>query len=154
MKTFIATLLVASLFAPSSALAEDPAPPPTLLSTNLDLRITGVEKGSPAPFTGILLTPDSMAKIEYDSRLELSLLKNKHIFESRRLQLKLETQEVLRMSERKMYEEIFVSQLNRIEALEQIAIDKKPDWVLPVAILTSFIVGAGVTVGITYAVNQ
>ncbi len=154
MKTLIATFLVASLFAAPSASAEDTVPPAPLLSANLDLRITGLEKGKPAPFTGILLTPDSMAKIEYDSKLELSLVKNKHMFESRRLQLKLETQEVLRLSERKMYEEIFVSQLNRIEALEQIAIDKRPDWVLPVAILTSFIIGTGVTVGITYAVNQ
>ena len=56
--------------------------------------------------------------------------------------------------ERELHEEIFNSQLKRIESLEEIAMKRKPDWVLPVAVLASFLVGAGVTVGITYAVNQ
>jgi len=119
-----------------------------------DLRITELAQGERAPFAGILLTPDSLTKIENDAKLKISLLENTHKFDLQKLQLQIDSEKALRLSERHMHEEIFQSQIRRIESLEQIAINKRPDWVLPVAILASFVVGAGVTVGITYAVNQ
>lgn len=119
-----------------------------------DLRITELALNQRAPFAGILLTPDSLTKIENDAKLKISLLENNHKFDLQKLQLQIDTEKALRLSERQMHEDIFQSQIRRIESLEQIAINKRPDWVLPVAILTSFVVGAGVTVGITYAVNQ
>ena len=119
-----------------------------------DLRITGLSQGERAPFTGILLTPDALSKVENDAKLEISLLKTQHEFGIQRLQLKLDAEQALRSSEKKLHEDLFQSQLRRIESLEEIAINKRPDWVLPVAILTSFVVGSAVTVGITYAVNQ
>ena len=135
--------------------AEVPVPDmPPELSLNLDLRVTELVEGGIAPFSGILLTTDAMTKIQYDHALEMALLGNRHEFATQRIQLRLDTETALRLSERQMHEEIFQSQLRRIESLEEIAIKKRPDWVLPVAILTSFVVGAGVTVGITYAVNQ
>ena len=45
-----------------------------------DLRITGLTKGDAAPFTGVLLTPDALSKIESDAKLEISLLKTQHEF--------------------------------------------------------------------------
>lgn len=149
MKNIVATALALCLAVnPLAAHADDSTP------VVPDLRITGLTKGERAPFTGVLLTPDSLSKIENDAKLEISLLKTQHEFALQRLQLKLDAETALRISEKKLHDDIFQSQLRRIESLEEIAINKRPDWVLPVAILTSFVVGAGVTVGITYAVNQ
>lgn len=150
MKNIIATVMaLCMLIHPVTAYAEETEAPVVP-----DLRITGLTKGDRAPFTGVLLTPDALSKIENDAKLEISLLKTQHDFSIQRLQLKLDAEQALRLSEKKLHDDIFQSQLRRIESLEEIAINKRPDWVLPVAILTSFLVGAGVTVGITYAVNQ
>jgi len=158
MRKLIAMMTAASLFVSTVAMADDPAAtlpqPPAGLSLNLDLRVMDLNAGETAPFSGILLTTDAMTKIQYDHTLSLSLAENNYRFSLLRVQLQLETEQTLRLSERTMHEEIFGAQLRRIESLEEIAISKRPDWVLPVAILTSFVVGAGVTVGITYAVNQ
>lgn len=148
MKTFITTILTVCLLTnPVMVYAQDDPPA-------ADLRISKLKKGQQAPYSGILLTPDSLSKIESDNELAIDLLKNEHKYEIMRLELQLETKETLRISEKKLHEEIFSSQVRRIESLEQIAINKRPEWVLPVAILSSFLVGAGITVGITYAVNQ
>lgn len=148
MKNIIAVLLsVGLIISPTIAHAEEESAVP-------DLRITELAQGQRAPFAGILLTPDSLTKIENDAKLKISLLENNHRFDLQKLQLQIDAEKALRLSQQQMHEEIFQSQIRRIESLEQIAINKKPDWVLPVAILTSFVVGAGVTVGITYAVNQ
>ena len=148
MRRLVALLTCLAFCAATSvpAYAEDEVKP--------DLRITELALGESAPFAGILLTPDSLTKIENDNKLKILILENEHKFALQRLQLKIDAAEALRLSERKMHEDIFQSQIRRIESLEELAINKKPDWVLPVAILTSFVVGAGVTVGITYAVNQ
>ena len=148
MKNIIVMLLsVGLIISPTIAHADEESVVP-------DLRITELAQGERAPFAGILLTPDSLTKIENDAKLKISLLENTHKFDLQKLQLQIDSEKALRLSERQMHEEIFQSQIRRIESLEQIAINKRPDWVLPVAILTSFVVGAGVTVGITYAVNQ
>ena len=148
MKNIIVMLLsVGLIISPTIAHADEENVVP-------DLRITELAQGDRAPFAGILLTPDSLTKIENDAKLKISLLENTHKFDLQKLQLQIDSEKALRLSERQMHEEIFQSQIRRIESLEQIAINKRPDWVLPVAILTSFVVGAGVTVGITYAVNQ
>ncbi len=151
MKKIISSLLCFSLMAnPLVAIAEEPA----VEGVTLDLRITELALGEKAPFAGILLTPDSLTKIENDNKLKILFLENQHSFDLQRLQLRLDAETALRSSERQLHEDIFQSQLKRIESLEELAINKRPDWVLPVAILTSFVVGAGVTVSITYAVNQ
>ena len=152
---FAATLLFISQPASADDATEVTLPsPPEGLSLSLDLRVTDLDEGAAAPFAGILLTGDAMTKIRYDHALSLSLAESNFNFSLQRVQLQLDAEQALRLSERTMHEEIFQSQLRRIESLEEIAINKRPDWVLPVAILTSFVVGAGVTVGITYAVNQ
>ena len=160
MKTLFSLLAAMSiLFYAPLAYADDTAevPPPDMpeeLSLNLDLRVTDLAEGQTAPFTGILLTTDAMTKIQYDHALQMALLRNTHSFDLQRVQLRLDTETALRLSEKKLHDELFASQLRRIESLEEIAMNKRPDWVMPVAILTSFVVGSAVTVGITYAVNQ
>lgn len=42
----------------------------------------------------------------------------------------------------------------RIEELEKIVEEVNSSWVLPIAAISSFILGVGITVGITYAVNK
>lgn len=149
MKKTIALLTALAItFHSTIAVAEDtPEPVP-------DLRVTTLNQGQKAPFSGLLLTPDSLSKIESQNKQKLLLLENDYKFKLSRCELKLDSEVALRISEQKMHEEIFNSQLRRIETLEQIAMEKKPDWVLPVAILGAFVVGVGATVGITYAVNQ
>lgn len=156
MNKLISLMVVFSLLITStpSALAEEPPTVPPPLSLNLDLRVTSLAQGSKAPYSGILFTTDAITKMQYDHSLELSLLKNTHVFDLKGLELRLEAEKSLRASEKKMYETILDSRLNRIHKLEDMILTERPDWVLPVAILTSFLVGAGITVGITYAVNQ
>ena len=159
MKRLIATIVATSLLLSSSpAFCEDvtpPAPtPPAPLTLNLDLRVAPLTLGQEAPFSGVLLTTDAMTKMQYDHSLELSLLKSQHDFSLQTLQLQFDAEQSLRQTERSLHETILSSRLERIQNLEELAIAKRPDWVLPVAILGSFVVGAAVTVGITYAVNQ
>ena len=156
MNKLISLMVAFSLLVTStSAHAEDQAPTvPPPLSLNLDLRVTSLTLGDKAPYNGILFTTDAITKMQYDHSLELSLLKNTHVFDLKKFELRLEAEKSLRASEKKMYETILDSRLNRIHKLEDIILSERPDWVLPVAILSSFLVGAGITVGITYAVNQ
>ena len=151
MFTFIMALSFLSYSTP--AFSEEP-PPPAPLTLNLDLRVTPLVLGQSAPFPGILLTTDAMTKMQYDHSFEISLLKNTHNYNVRSLQLRFDAEHSLRQTEKELYETLLVSRLERIQKLEELAITKRPDWVMPVAILSSFVVGAAVTVGITYAVNQ
>ncbi len=122
IKKVIAMVTVASLFLSSAAIADDAEvtlpTPPAGLSLNLDLRVTDLEVGVIAPFSGILLTSDAMTKIRYDHALNLSLAESSYNFSLQRVQLQLDAEQSLRLSERTMYEEIFQSQLRRVESLE------------------------------------
>jgi len=154
-KLFAMITAVGILFSTTPTFAEDTPPaPPAPLTLNLDLRVTPLALGQAAPFEGVLLTPDAMTKMQYDHALELSLLRARLGFDMQSVQLRFDAEQSLRQSERELYETMLTSRLERIQHLEEIAIAKRPDWVLPVAILGSFVVGAAVTVGITYAVNQ
>ena len=143
------------LFSSTPAFSEETTPtPPAPLTLNLDLRVAPLTLGQAAPFNGVLFSKDAVTKMEYDHSLEISLLKSTHSFEMRGLQLRFDAEQSLRQTEKQMYETILTSRLERIQSLEELAISKRPDWVLPVAIVSSFVVGAAITVGVTYAVNQ
>jgi len=159
MKKIIAFMVTASiLFYSPAAFSEEEAipvtPPPPPLTLNLDLRVKPLQLGETAPFDGVLLTTDAMTKMQYDHILELSLVGSRYEFNRLSLQLRFEAEKSLRLSERTLYETTLFSRLERIQALETLAVSKRPDWVLPVSVLGSFVAGAAITVGITYAVNQ
>ena len=156
MKRIVSLMVATSiLFSTTPAFAEEVTPtPPAPLTLNLDFRVTPLTLGQSAPFEGVLFTKDAVTKMQYDHSLELSLLKNTHSFELRGLQLRFDAEQSLRQTEQEMYETILTSRLERIQKLEEMALSKRADWVMPVAIVSSFLVGAAITVGVTYAVNQ
>jgi len=120
----------------------------------LDLRLTYLESGTRAPFSGILMTSDSLNKIRFDHTLELRLLENDTELVRRTLELELEMTREQNASQILSLTERLENRDNYITRLEDTALDRRPSWVVPVAILGGFLIGAATAVAITYAVNQ
>jgi hypothetical protein len=149
---FILFYLAVAFFAPSLAKAQEEAADPA--EEQLDLRITYLQQNARAPFAGLLMTTDSYNKIRFDHTLELRLMESDFSLARRTLELEFE---MLREQSDAEIEALNARIENRdryIERLEDTALDRRPSWVMPVAIIASFLIGAGATVAITYAVND
>ena len=149
---FILFYLAVALFAPSLAKAQEETTDPA--EEQLDLRITYLQANARAPFAGLLMTTDSYNKIRFDHTLELRLLESDHSLAIRTLELDLEMTRAQNTVEVETLNARLANRDRYIERLEETALNTRPDWVLPVSIIASFLIGAGATVAITYAVNN
>ncbi len=138
----------------ASAQSTDPSSSGGDIELELDLRLTYLESGTRAPFSGILMTSDSLNKIRFDHILELRLLQNDTELVRRTLELELEMSQEQAASQILSFTQRLENRDNYITRLEDVALTRRPSWVIPVAILGGFIVGAASAVAITYAVNQ
>lgn len=134
--------------------AAQPTDSTSTADIELDLRLTYLESGTRAPFSGVLMTSDSLNKIRFDHILELRLLENDSELIRRTLELELEMAQDQAASQILSLTQRLENRDNYITRLEDTALDRRPSWVLPVAILGGFIIGASTAVAITYAVNQ
>lgn len=116
--------------------------------------ITNLSKGDRAPFEGILLTQESLAKIEADLKLKTRLCENDCKLEIEKMQLLHLRDLNLLTSEVHGLNKILATKNSRIEELERIVEDANDSWAVPVVGIASFILGVTITVGITYAVNK
>lgn len=143
MKILSLLLCVTVLFTPRPVLSEEDR-----------FLITGIEKGQKAPFTGILLTQESLSKIESDLKLKTTLCEEKCSLKLEEQGLAFQRDISLLGSENDGLSQILSVKNKRIEDLEKIVEDVNSSWALPITAISSFILGVGITVGITYAVNK
>ena len=124
------------------------------LATEPDYRITSIQKDNPAPFTGILLTSDSLAKIESDLKTKVKICENSCKLKLDELKLLHDRDILLIRSEAHGLSQIIKTKDSRIEELERIIEDSNNSWTVPLVAVASFVLGVTITVGVTYAVNK
>ena len=117
----------------------------------LDLRILVLDLGMTAPFSGILLTSDSLTKIQLDHKEELALLKNERDYMEQKFNLEMQAILASWQNEKTLYAAELSAKRNYIEELEEKTLETS-DWT-PVYIVSSFVVGAITTIAITYALK-
>jgi len=128
--------------------------PITSIAQEGDFRITGVKKGQKAPFTGILLTKDSLSKIESDLNLKIDLCENKCKLDLEAMALSHSKDVSILRAEIDGLTQFVDVKNKRIKALEEVIHERDASWFTPVVAISSFILGVITTVGITYAVNR
>ena len=130
----------------STSTEENPFP-----ELSLDLRISSIKIGEKAPFGGILLTPDSLTKmqLEFEKRIETLEIKAKYDEEGYQLHIgslgdRLEQESLFRRNEIDL-RDAYIEQLEE-KYLEK---DNMSPWLLG----GSFIVGCLTTIAIAYSLQ-
>jgi hypothetical protein len=93
MKRIISSLLVASMLATSVPAWADPTPPPTVDPAPV---VSPLIKGQPAPYTGVLLSPEAVAQViaEKDTAAAALALAVKHQADLDAAQLKYQVDQL------------------------------------------------------------
>ena len=119
-----------------------------------DPKFTKLEAGQPAPWSGRLFNDAAVAKFIIEDKYKIEQCDIMMTYElskqSSTLNLEYQKKEIELQTQKDILEEKVRLRDDRIKSLEKL---KKP----PNSFLWSaagFVVGAGITVGITYAVNQ
>jgi len=111
-----------------------------------------VDKGDPAPFTGKLLTHDSLAQIIATHEKELLQADLDKEFEmqklSDQLNLKYDLYSVKCEANTEMYQQMIELRDEELRA------QARKDWIQRLAFFGGFALGTATTIGITYSVNQ
>jgi len=128
--------------------------PITAIAQEGDFRITGVKKGQKVPFTGILMTKDSLTKIESDLNLKIDLCENKCKLDLEAMALSHSKDVSILKAEIDGLSQFVDVKNKRIRALEEVIHERDASWFTPVVAISSFVLGVITTVGITYAVNR
>lgn len=143
MKLLSILLSMAMFVAPITAIAQEG-----------DFRITGVKKGQKVPFTGVLMTKDSLTKIESDLNLKIDLCENKCKLDLEAMALSHSKDVSILKAEIDGLTQFVDVKNRRIRALEEVIHERDASWFTPVVAISSFVLGVITTVGITYAVNR
>lgn len=143
MKLISLFLCITTILSSTYSLADEP-----------DYRITSIQESEPAPFTGILLTQDSLAKIESDLKIKVKVCKNDCKLRVDELKLLHDRNILLIQSEVDGLSQIITTKNNRITELESIVEDNNNSWTVPLVAVASFVLGVTITVGITHVVNK
>jgi hypothetical protein len=117
----------------------------------LDLRIEVLDMGMAAPFSGILLTTDSLTKMQLDFKEDLALLKNERDFMEQKFNLEMRAVLASWQNEKTLYTSQLSARQDYIEQLEEKLLETD-DWT-PVYVFSSFVVGAITSIAITYALT-
>ena len=148
LNSIVAGIVSCGLIFPAPVFAEEENATP---SVPLDLRVASLSQGTPAPFAGILLTPDAMIKIQFDHQLEVDLLRNDLQYRLNISESELESQRRLWQIERDLYTTQLSSRDNHIQNLEDVIVKRRD--LTPLWVVLGFVGGAATTIGITYAVS-
>ena len=117
-------------------------------------KYTELKQGEPAPYAGILLTKEAVAKIYADQESEIAKLKIEHEFQLNTLKLSEKTKYDL-LDKRykldvKMYQEMIENRDNAIQKLPVYSQGYKSDW----SMIGGFVLGSVITVGIVYSIDK
>ena len=117
-------------------------------------KYTELKQGEPAPYAGILLTKEAVAKIYADQEAEIATLKIEHEYQLNVLKLSEKTKYDLLDKRYKLDVEMYTSMIqNRDDAIKKLPAYSqgyKADW----SMIGGFILGSVITVGIVYSVDK
>jgi hypothetical protein len=117
-------------------------------------KYTELKQGEPAPYAGILLTKEAIAKIYADQESEIAKLKLDHSVELEKAMLsnkvKYELLDAKYKLNEKMYKEMISNRDNAIKSLPVYSQSYKADW----SMIGGFVLGSVITVGIVYSLNN
>ena len=117
-------------------------------------KYTELQQGEPAPYAGILLTKEAIAKIYAGQESEIAKLKIDHEYQLNTLKLSEKTKYDL-LDKRykldvKMYQAMIENRDDAIKKLPAYSQGYKADW----SMIGGFILGSVITVGIVYSVDK
>tara|TARA_Y100000389_G_C17351364_1_gene458626 strand:+ start:658 stop:1065 length:408 start_codon:yes stop_codon:yes gene_type:complete len=117
-------------------------------------KYTELKQGEPAPYAGILLTRESIAKIYADQESEIAKLKIDHEYQLNTNKLTAKTKYDLLDTRYKldidMYQVMISNRDNTIQNMPLYDKSYKSDW----SMIGGFVLGSVITVGIVYSVDQ
>ena len=117
-------------------------------------KYTELKQGEPAPYAGILLTKEAIAKIYADQELALKKLKIEHEYQLNTSKLSAKTKYNLLDTRYKldveMYKNMIENRDNSIKKMPIYSQGYKSDW----SMIGGFILGSFVTVGIVYSIDK
>jgi len=117
-------------------------------------KYTELKQGEPAPYAGILLTKEAIAKIYADQEAEIAKLKADHEYQLNIVKLSDNTKYDLLNTRYKldveMYQAMIENRDNAIKKLPVYSEGYKADW----SMIGGFILGSVITVGIVYSVDK
>ena len=117
-------------------------------------KYTELKQGESAPYAGILLTKEAVAKIYADQEAEITKLKIEHEYQLNTHKLSAETKYSLLDNRYKLDIEMYRSMIeNRDNAIKKIPVYSqgyKSDW----SMIGGFVLGSIITVGIVYSVDK
>ena len=117
-------------------------------------KYTEIKQGEPAPYAGILLTKEAVAKIYADQEAEIAKLKIEHEYQLNTVKLSSNTKyDLLNMRYKldvEMYQAMIENRDNAIKKLPVYSQGYKADW----SMIGGFVLGSVITVGIVYSVDK
>ena len=117
-------------------------------------KYTELKQGEPAPYAGILLTKEAIAKIYADQSSDIAKLKLDHAIEVEEIELSTKMKYDLLDSKYKlnenMYKEMISNRDNAIKSLPVYSQGYKADW----SMIGGFVLGSVITVGIVYSIDK
>jgi hypothetical protein len=117
-------------------------------------KYTELKQGQPAPYAGILLTKEAIAKIYADQELEIAKLKIEHEYQLNSVKLSEKTKYELLDKRYKLDVEMYKAMIqNRDSAIKKYPAYSqgyKSDW----SMIGGFVMGSVITVGIVYSLNN
>lgn len=144
-------LSLSVIFTPIAAYSQDTATNPGIPDVTLDLRIVSLDEGESAPFTGLLLTTDSLTKMQLEFERKVKEMETKAKYDEERYQLhlgmlnqKLQQESLFRRNEVELRN-------SYIEELEEKFLEK--DSLSPWWMIGSFAMGCLTTIAIAYSLQ-
>lgn len=117
-------------------------------------KYTELKQGEPAPYAGILLTKEAIAKIYADQESEIAKLKIEHEYQLNTVKLSDNTKYNLLDTRYKLDVEMYKAMIeNRDDAIKKLPVYSqgyKSDW----SMIGGFVLGSVITVGIVYSLNN
>ena len=117
-------------------------------------KYTELKQGEPAPYAGILLTKEAVAKIYADQEAEIAKLKIEHEYQLNTVKLSGNTKYDLLDTRYKLDVEMYKAMIeNRDNAIKKLPVysqSYKSDW----SMIGGFVLGSVITVGIVYSIDK
>ena len=117
-------------------------------------KYTELKQGEPAPYSGVLLSKEAIAKIYADQQTKLEQLKINHEYQLNFDQLEAKTKYDLLDKRYKldinMYKNMIQNRDNAIKSMPAYTNGYKADW----SMIGGFVLGSVITVGIVYSVDK
>lgn len=117
-------------------------------------KYTELQQGEPAPYAGVLLTKEAIAKIYADHQTEIAKLKLENDIQIKKSELNNKIKYDLLDAKYKLNENMYKEMItNRDKVIKDLPVYQqniKTDW----GFIGGFVLGAGITVGIAYSIDN